>query len=137
MCFCFLFLRVFCAIFWEFFRFLKETHKNEKNIANKTQIQSKTKTKTRTCLIAFVLLFDCICFTFLLMFVALFVPFWCIFVACFVHFLHVFSGQMVYLFSQFVCFVHSKASFGDLFLRFLCIFFGIGFAFVFAIFMFR
>ena len=59
-------------------------------------------------------------------------PFWCTFVAFVVHcFLHLFSGQMWFIFSHFVCcFLHSKASFGDLFLRFLCSFFGVGFAFV-------
>ena len=43
-------------------------------------------------------------------------------------------------FSQLFCvFLHSKASFGDLFLRFLCICFGIGlhyFCIVYAFFMF-
>ena len=59
MCFAFL-----CFLFCGFSVFSRKRKKNAKKDRKQTQIQSKTnaKVKTRTLLIAFVLLFDCICF---------------------------------------------------------------------------
>ena len=90
--------------------------------------QKNAKAKTRTFLIAFVLLFDCIFLHVLCIFVAFVVPFLCMFfiVGAFFCICLVDKCVLFRIFWRF--FWHSKASFGDLFLRFLCIFFGIGFA---------
>ena len=137
-------LCVLCAMFFAFFvRFLcvfayffafsqgpaqKMPKKNaKKNNANTKQ--KNAKAKTRTFLIAFVLLFDCI-------FVAFFVHVCCLFGACFLHFwcvfLHLFSGQMR-LFSQLfaffciprhplvTCFCVFCAFFSGLVLHYVCI----------------
>ena len=67
------FVRFFFASFLRFLnflRFLKETHKQCKKKRKKPQIQSESnaKAKTRTFLIAFVLLFDCMFFAFVVHF---------------------------------------------------------------------
>ena len=84
LCDFFAFFCIFCAFCLRFFCVF--SRKRTKN-AKKSQIQSKknAKAKTRTFLIAFVLLFDCIFFAF-------FVRFFCIFCAFFVHFFCIFCA---------------------------------------------
>ena len=113
------FFSFFCAVFLRSF-FCVFSRKRTKN-AKKSQIQSKknAKAKTRTCLIAFALLFDCI-----------FLHCLCIFVAFFVPFLHWFSGQMrvfhIFFFCiprhpLVTCFCVFCAFFSGLVLHYFCI----------------
>ena len=121
----------FCIVsfFVRFFAILAFSQGNAQKMPQKKSqkkrkyIAKNAKAKTRTLLIAFVLLFDCMCCDFLCMFVALFVPFCAFVLLCLCMFLHLFSGQMRSF--AFLRFLHSKASFGDLFLRFLSIFSGL------------
>ena len=111
-------LCVLCAIFWHGFACFAffgaifcvsqgNAQKNAKKIANKMQIQSKTnaKAKTRTLLIAVVLLFDSICFAFVAhvcrICCAFLVHFCCI--AC-AFFAFVQWTNAFFFFSHFVCF---------------------------------
>ena len=128
------FVCIFCAFVVLFFAmffcvFSRKRTNNAKNIAKKTQIQSKNnaKAKTRTFLIAFVLLFDCICFCIVCAFLLHLLCFFCICFALVLRFLHLFSGQMRWCFFFVFCCIprHPLVTY---FLRFLCIFFGIGFA---------
>ena len=137
--FSFFFFHLLCVCFFAIvLRFLKETHKKiKKNSKKRNTKQNKCKGKDQNVFDRICFAFDCMCFCICCAFL---LHLLCLVCACFLHclcvFLHLFSGHMRFVFAVFFAFFwHSKASFGDLFLRFLCIFFRDWFCIIFALVM--